>query len=224
MGVFVFNCPHCGKQIGAQDEWEGKMTMCPHCQKPVMIRHEMPNPPSGEIAQPMMSTWGDYEAGPPEVSKNAKNAMWFGIAGACCSFCCCGPIFSVIAFVLGVMGLNEISKSNGRLEGKSYAWIGIVLAILPWIMTFLQTIYAPQLLKAYEEFFEKYQGAKYRIESYEEEKEEIPIKPLPEPKNNQKEDSEPENKSQPEDNMKPVEPTEPIKLPPARRPRPEELI
>ena len=99
MGVFVFNCPHCGKQIGAQDEWEGKTTMCPHCQKPVVIRHEMPNPPPGGMAQPMMSTWGDYEAGPPEVSKNAKNAMWFGIASVCCCQIC-----SVVALVLGIMG------------------------------------------------------------------------------------------------------------------------
>ena len=221
MGVFVFNCPHCGKQIGAQDEWEGKTTMCPHCQKPVVIRHEMPNPPPGGMAQPMMSQWGDYDAGPPEVCKNAKNAMWFGIASVCCCQIC-----SVVALVLGIMGLSEIKKSNGRLEGKSYAWIGIGLALIPWIMAILQMAFAPQLAETYMQLLDKYIGPnKYHIEEYEENMEDIPVQPLPEPKSNQKEDSEPEEKSQPEENIKPVEQKEPIReLPPAKRPRPEELI
>ena len=182
MGVFVFNCPHCGKQIGAQDEWEGKTTMCPHCQKPVVIRHEMPNMPPGAqpfngMPQPMMSAWGDYDAGPPEVSKNAKNAMWFGIASVCCCQIC-----SVVALVLGIMGLSEISKSNGRLEGKGYAWIGIGLAILPWIMWIIQMIFAPQMADAYMHLLDRYiEPNKYQMEQYEEEGD-IPVKPLPEPK------------------------------------------
>ena len=221
MGVFVFNCPHCGKQIGAQDEWEGKTTMCPHCQKPVVIRHEMPNPPPGGMAQPMMSPWGDYDAGPPEVSKNAKNAMWFGIASVCCCQIC-----SVVALVLGIMGLNEIKKSDGHLEGKAYAWIGIGLALIPWIMAILQMAFAPKLAETYMQLLDKYMGTeRSHIEQYEEDLEDIPVQPLPEPKSNQKEDSEPEEKSQPEENIKPVEQKEPIReLPPAKRPRPEELI
>ena len=220
MGVFVFNCPHCGKQIGAQDEWEGKTTMCPHCQKPVVIRHEMPNMPPNGMPQPMMSAWGDYDAGPPEVSKNAKNAMWFGLASVCCCQIC-----SVVAIVLGILGLTEISKSNGRLEGKAYAWIGIGLAIIPWVMAILQMAFMPQMSETYMRLLERYMGPnKYRMEEYEED---MPVRPLPEPKTDQKEDSEPEEKPQPEDNMKPLERKEPIpikELPPAKRPRPEELI
>ncbi|MBO7090606.1 MAG: DUF4190 domain-containing protein [Victivallales bacterium] len=212
MGVFVFNCPHCGKQIGAQDEWEGKTTMCPHCQKPVVIRHEMPNPPGG-MAQPMMSTWGDYEAGPPEVSKNAKNAMWFGIASVCCCQIC-----SVVALVLGIMGLSEIKKSNGRLEGKSYAWIGIGLAILPWIMWIIQMIFAPQMAETYMQLLDKYMGTnRTHIEQYEEEMEDIPIKPLPEPK------SEPESEPNAEPKER-EEPSVPIKTPNDGNTNPETLI
>ena len=213
MGVFVFNCPHCGKQIGAQDEWEGKTTMCPHCQKPVVIRHEMPNPPPGGMAQPMMSTWGDYEAGPPEVSKNAKNAMWFGIASVCCCQIC-----SVVALVLGIMGLSEISKSNGRLEGKSYAWIGIGLAILPWIMWIIQMIFMPQMADTYMQLLDKYMGTnRSHIEQYEEEMEDIPVKPLPEPK------SEPEPQPDAEPKEK-EEPNVPINRPNDGNKNPETLI
>ncbi|MBR3649265.1 MAG: hypothetical protein IKN52_03345, partial [Victivallales bacterium] len=80
-------------------------------------------------------------------------------------------------------GLSEISKSNGRLEGKGYAWIGIGLAILPWIMWIIQMIFAPQMAESYMKILDKYMGTnRYHIEEYEEETEDIPIKPLPEPK------------------------------------------
>ena len=218
MGVFVFNCPHCGKQIGAQDEWEGKTTMCPHCQKPVVIRHEMPNMPPGAqpyngMPQPTMSAWGDYDAGPPEVSKNAKNAMWFGIASVCCCQIC-----SVVALVLGIMGLSEISKSNGRLEGKGYAWIGIGLAILPWIMWIIQMIFMPQMADTYMQLLDKYMGTnRSHIEQYEEEMEDIPVKPLPEPK------SEPEPQPDAEPKEK-EEPSVPINRPNDGNKNPETLI
>ena len=173
----------------------------------------MPNPPPGGMAQPMMSTWGDYEAGPPEVSKNAKNAMWFGIASVCCCQIC-----SVVALVLGIMGLSEISKSNGRLEGKSYAWIGIGLAILPWIMWIIQMIFAPQMAETYMKILDKYMGTnRYHIEEYEENMEDIPIKPLPEPKSepDAEPDAEPKEKE---------EPSVPINRPNDGNKNPETLI
>ena len=81
------------------------------------------------------------------------------------------------------MGLSEISKSNGRLEGKGYAWIGIGLAILPWIMWIIQMIFAPQMAESYMKILDKYMGTNNsRMEQYEEEMEDIPVKPLPEPK------------------------------------------
>ena len=94
-------------------------------------------------------------------------------------------------------------------------------------MWIIQMIFAPQMADAYMQLLDKYMGTKMsHIEQYEEEMDDIPVKPLPEPKTNQKEDSETEEKPQPEDNMKPVERKEPIKElpPPAKRPRPEELI
>ena len=174
--------------------------MCPHCQKPVIIRHEMPNPPPGAqpingMPQPMMSAWGDYDAGPPEVCKNAKNAMWFGIASVCCCQIC-----SVVALVLGIMGLSEIKKSNGRLEGKAYAWIGIGLAVVPWIMWIIQMIFMPQMADTYMQLLDKYMGTnRSHIEQYEEIDEDIPIKPLPEPKSepNSEPKSEPKEKEEP---------------------------
>ncbi len=35
--AFNFNCPHCGGELRAEEEWEGRETTCPHCGKPVRI-------------------------------------------------------------------------------------------------------------------------------------------------------------------------------------------
>ena len=227
MGVFVFNCPHCGKQIGAQDEWEGKTSMCPHCQKPVVIRHEMPNMPPGVqpingMPQTTMSAWGDYEA-PPEVCPNAKNAMWFGLASVCCCHIC-----GIVAVVLGILGLNEIKQSNGRLEGKAYAWIGIVLGGVQVIVMIANLIAAPRYAKEYRELFEKIIDSKYNPKQIEE-IDEPSVQQLPEPKKKLNEDSEPTEDTQTEEKMKPQEKpkekTEPLyDLPPVKKPKPEELI
>ena len=190
MGVFVFNCPHCGKPIGAQDEWEGKTSMCPHCQKPVVIQHAVPSSemptgngpmPSSSSGPPAVSGWDDYYMGPAGVSEYAKNSLWLGIAGVCCCNIC-----GIAAIVLGIMGLNEISHSNGRLEGKAYAWGGISLGILPYVLLVIQLFLFPKqqlgngLLKMFEEGLFKQSS---RIERYEEYKTE-PVKPLPSPKSN----------------------------------------
>ena len=102
------------------------------------------------------------------------------------------------------MGLNEIKKSNGRLEGKGYAWIGIGLAVVPWIMWIIQMIFAPQMAEAYMQLLDKYLGThRTHIEQYEEVDEDIPIKPLPEPKSepNSEPKSEPEEKEKEEPNV-----------------------
>ena len=177
MGVFVFNCPHCGKPIGAQDEWEGKATMCPHCQKPVVIRHPAPPagmPPAyGAGLQPAIS---EEYYGPAAVSENAKNSLWLAIEGICCCNVC-----SIVAIVLGIMGLSEINRSEGRLEGKGYAWAGIILGIIPFILLILQLLFSTVFNDQFHELFDNLLNNGTRIERYEKYNEE-PVKPLPAPK------------------------------------------
>ena len=109
--------------------------------------------------------------------------------------------------VLGIMGLSEIKKSNGRLEGKAYAWIGIGLALIPWIMAILQMAFAPKLAETYMQLLDRYIGPnKYHIEEYEEEMEDIPIKPLPEPKSEEKSEPKSEPNSEPKEKEEPSVP------------------
>ena len=37
MASFKFSCPHCGKHVEAEEEWEGMEAECPHCGKIIVI-------------------------------------------------------------------------------------------------------------------------------------------------------------------------------------------
>ncbi len=37
MASFKFSCPHCGKHVEAEEEWEGLGAECPHCQNTIHI-------------------------------------------------------------------------------------------------------------------------------------------------------------------------------------------
>ena len=37
MASFKFSCPHCGKHVEAEEEWEGLGAECPHCGKIIVI-------------------------------------------------------------------------------------------------------------------------------------------------------------------------------------------
>ncbi len=53
----------------------------------------------------------------------------------------------IIAIIFGVWALNKI-KQNTQLDGKKFAWIGIVLGILYIVVTTVMTIkYAPQMMQ-----------------------------------------------------------------------------
>ncbi len=202
MGVFIFNCPYCGKQIGAQDEWEGKTTMCPHCQKPVVIRHPTPEVPpfDGIPQQSTMSASDDFNVVTHEICPKAMLSFGFGLVSMCCCFSCW--IIGIIAIIFGFLGLDEIRKSNGHLEGKAYAWIGIVFGIIQMLIFVLNIIYAPRIVQENKKLLELFKGARFHTEQMEE-IHELPVKPLPEPK------SEPLPEPESEPNDEPKEKEEP---------------
>ena len=47
MASFKFSCPHCGKHVEAEEEWEGLGAECPHCGKIIVIhkKKELQNQP-----------------------------------------------------------------------------------------------------------------------------------------------------------------------------------
>ncbi len=66
------------------------------------------------------------------VEKNATASMWLGIFGFVSIFI---PFVNILSFfaivaslIFGIIGLNKIKKSNGRLRGEGRAITGIVLS------------------------------------------------------------------------------------------------
>lgn len=47
MASFKFSCPHCGKHVEAEEEWEGLGAECPHCGKIIVIhkKNKLQNQP-----------------------------------------------------------------------------------------------------------------------------------------------------------------------------------
>ena len=47
MASFKFSCPHCGKHVEAEEEWEGMEAECPHCGKIIVIhkKNKLQNQP-----------------------------------------------------------------------------------------------------------------------------------------------------------------------------------
>lgn len=55
-------------------------------------------------------------------------------------------IFNVLAFILGIKGLREIKRNPDELEGKTDAWIGLIIsgfwiAIFIFLLIFIELLY-----------------------------------------------------------------------------------
>ena len=42
---FIFNCPDCGNQLQAEDEWDGIRSQCPFCGRDIVIRRTQETAP-----------------------------------------------------------------------------------------------------------------------------------------------------------------------------------
>ena len=151
-----FTCS-CGQQLQTAEEHAGRTVRCPTCGKdntvpdllqavlPVEAVLPSPNPPEAvetderhikpaptvrPRSRDRNHAWDDDEADERPVpaqgtSGKAIAALVLGLM----SFC--AVIFTGIpAIIFGILGLNDISKSRGRLKGKGMAITGIVLGAL----------------------------------------------------------------------------------------------
>jgi prepilin-type processing-associated H-X9-DG protein len=103
----------CGQQFQTRDENAGRRAKCPECGRELVI----PKPeayPGSEFAglDPMTSF----------TSGKAIASLVLGL----CSFVC--NIFTGLpAIILGLIGLSDINKSQGRIKGTGMAIAGIIL-------------------------------------------------------------------------------------------------
>jgi len=115
----------CGKQFQTKDENAGRRARCPECGADLII----PNLGNGGVADVTDNPYMAPAAGPGAASMVAPRTSGKAIASlvlGICSFLC--NIFTGIpAIVLGALGLGDIKRSGGAIQGKGMAITGIVL-------------------------------------------------------------------------------------------------
>jgi hypothetical protein len=130
----------CGQRLQAHSEDVGNLMRCPACGQETTVPDsavervtaEPPFPAGGSTRRrPREDRFDEFDE-PPRgegTSGKAKAAIVFGLLSFCLS------IFAgVPAIVLGIMSLNDISRSRGRLGGRGAAIVGIVLGALGTVL------------------------------------------------------------------------------------------
>jgi type IV pilus assembly protein PilA len=140
-------CPYCAEAI--QDDTQ----VCPHCGMNLTANVYPPPPPQPVYQQPPPQSGlpGDAYSGsgqPPETSGKAMGSLIAGIS----AYVIAPFVGSIVAIVLGHIGLSEIKKSAGRLKGDGLAIAGLVLGYLQWaalpFVLIIAAIAIPNLLRA----------------------------------------------------------------------------
>lgn len=103
-------------------EWQ------PEQQQQPVAPQQMQNLPLQNLGEPPMRAGGYFQSEPPMISSMAKTdgmaiaALVLGIL----SPLCCGLVSGLPAIILGIVGMNKIKESNGRLTGKGFCIAGII--------------------------------------------------------------------------------------------------
>ncbi|HVA97117.1 MAG TPA: DUF4190 domain-containing protein [Candidatus Acidoferrales bacterium] len=91
------------------------------------------------------------EAKDAKYSKAAITSLVTGIIGFVL-----GPLFTVIAFITGIIGLQKIEEAKGKLKGKNFAWAGIICSIIQFVFIIvvvlvLYLVIRPGLIDGYQQ-------------------------------------------------------------------------
>ena len=113
----------CGKQFQTGDEYAGRRARCPDCGRELII--PSPGPTSDVPLEPKQATDDEFAGPGPYETKTSGKAITSLVLGLL-SFIC--TIFTGIpAIIFGVLGLGDINRSKGQVQGKGLAITGIVL-------------------------------------------------------------------------------------------------
>jgi prepilin-type processing-associated H-X9-DG protein len=103
----------CGKQFQTRDENVGRRARCPDCGRELII-------PKGDADPYDAPTL--LEAVEPRTSGKAIASLVLGLLSLFCTL-----FTGIPAIILGALGLSDIARSKGRLQGKGMATAGIIL-------------------------------------------------------------------------------------------------
>ena len=87
-----------------------------------------PQMPPPLARPPMITRQASDSYSVPKTSAGAVVSLIFGIIG-------CIPIFALVSLIVGIVALNSISHSEGRLGGKGMAIAGIILSSVMLLST-----------------------------------------------------------------------------------------
>ncbi|MBX6315577.1 MAG: DUF1559 domain-containing protein [Isosphaeraceae bacterium] len=107
----------CGRQLQAKEEYAGRTTHCPDCGRELVI----PLPESQAWSAPEVGPPKDVYPGEAGTSGKAIASLVLGLLSFLCVF-----FTGIPAIILGILGLNDIDRSQGRLKGRGLAVGGIV--------------------------------------------------------------------------------------------------
>ena len=119
-------CPRCSAAFSVAEESIGREMTCSSCQQPFAIAAA---PPSAFPAHPEPVT-AQYAggAGPPAVTvpKMSMMAVFSLILGAL--GVCTGGVTALVGLILGIIGIRQISASDGQLTGRGLAIAGTAVS------------------------------------------------------------------------------------------------
>jgi hypothetical protein len=154
----TFAC-ECGKQLRAPEEFVGRQTKCPGCGRSVTVPSaSVPTAPTAALqASPPSPTLPTLGAAEPELAMpfRAKPsglalfsiglaalaivlpllvgipvAVWVNAGWAAVVSLCMPLSLGVPAAILGIMGLNSIGRSQGKLSGRGLAIAGLIFGLV----------------------------------------------------------------------------------------------
>lgn len=144
MASFVLRCPHCAKDIEAEDEWAGQTGVCPECGRSIDIRRPVGTPPprSPPPRQPARG-WPATIAGgreaeapvpPPAAACSLATAsLVLGIL----TWVSCVPFLALPAIICGHLARGRIRAARGALTGDGAALAGLVLGYVNVVLVAL---------------------------------------------------------------------------------------
>ena len=160
--LFKFTCPHCLKDVKADDKYVGRTAPCPRCSQKLVIPAPsdsllVPKLPPTPLEVPIESASSPSEAPPQQPkavfitqesthSSLSTTSLVFGII----SFIGV-PLCGLIALFTGFNSLGKINRSNGELSGKGMSIAGIIFGFWSIVrIIIIVTILLPALVKARE--------------------------------------------------------------------------
>jgi prepilin-type processing-associated H-X9-DG protein len=109
----------CGQRFETAEENAGRRARCPECGRELIIP---------KAADPLYEP--PYHSVPREAETTSGGAIASLILGLTSIFCCLSVLTGLPAIILGVVGLNEMSASHGRVRGRGLAITGIVTGVI----------------------------------------------------------------------------------------------